>query len=917
MRATAIAANISASSVARQFHRVLLLSALFVTASLNSWAQIVVSPASVTFTTKQVVGTTSTSKPVTITNNGATAQAVNIVMSGDFTETDNCAGSVAGGGGTCTANIFFSPTLIGSISGAATIVHPSKNLLAFVGLTGTGLAPVTIAPASLSFGAVAIGTTSATKTFKITNNSPAAINVTGITPSSDYTVTNTGTCLSAALNHAASCTVTVSVTPTSPVDNGAIIVTDNAPNGIPIVVKLSATGTGGATTPISLSKTSLVFKVVTGGISASQTITVTNTSASALTMGTITASSDYAIVNNLCPSSLAAAATCTFGITFNPTFVGSIGGAAAVAYTGNNSPQLVNLTGSSLAPLTTTPPKQAFAAQAIGSTSTAKAIKITNNSASAVTLSSIVPSGDFQIQISGTTCSLTGGTLLAAHNCNVQIQFAPTIAGTIIGSLTVTNSSNPNPLLVALSGIGTNTTSALLHPASAPQGSSETIVITGTGTHFGASTTVSFGANITTGTVTVNGPTSASVPITIDNAAATGPRTVTITNGAEVVKPTFTVIAGVPAVTLINPNTIQPTQTESVAITGAFTTWTSGTKANFGPGIAVGGAPAGTFGPVTFNSATSLTANLVTSGATTGFRTVQIQTGSQTLTVNNGMDVQTCTATAPTILQISPLHGGTKVPLNTQVQARFSVPMDRTTFSLGNNGTTTVFFWDATTRLEVPATISVDASGTIATITPTVVLPAGRSFYTYWSYANPVKDACGNNLGGAEYYFTTAFSTDTTGPTLTGTSPVNSDTNIALNAPVVLQFDTPIDPITAQTGFYMQTGGNTVAGNFTYSTDDKTVTFTPVSPLTASTSYTVSYSSQITDTTGTPLTNPGSFTFTSGTSSDTTAPQVTSVDPPNNTFGVGVNVTPHLTFSEPVNELTIPPALNLYYEYFN
>src|SRR6202521_2379643 len=615
MRVTAIAANTSASSVGRQFHRVLLLSALFVTASLNSWAQIVVSPASVTFTTKQVVGTTRASKPVTITNNGATAQAVNIVMSGDFTETDNCAGSVAGGGGTCTANIFFSPTLIGSISGAATIFDPSKNLLAFVGLTGTGLAPVTSAPASLSFGAVAIGTTSATKTFKITNNSPAAINVTGITPSSDSTVTNTGTCLSGPLNHAISCTVTVSVTPTSAVDNGAIIVTDNAPNGIPIVVKLSATGTGGPTTPISLSKTSLVFKVVTGGISASQTITVTNTSASALTMGTITASSDYAIVNNLCPSSLAAAATCTFGITFNPTFVGSIGGAAAVAYTGNNSPQLVNLTGSSLAPLTTTPPKQAFAAQAVGSTSTAKAIKITNNSASAVTLSSIVPSGDFQIQISGTTCSLTGGTLLAAHNCNVQIQFAPTIAGTIIGSLTVTNSSNPNPLLVALSGIGTNTT--VLNPASAHQGSSETIVITGTGTHFGASTTVSFGANITTGTVTVNGPTSASVPITIDNAAATGPRTVTITTGAEVVKPTFTVIAGVPAVTLINPNTIQPTQTESVAITGAFTNWVSGTtKANFGPGIKVGGAAAGTFGPVTVNGPTSLTASLVTSGAT-------------------------------------------------------------------------------------------------------------------------------------------------------------------------------------------------------------------------------------------------------------------------------------------------------------
>jgi hypothetical protein len=920
MRVTAFSVNTSASSVARQFHRVLLLSALFVTASLNSWAQIVVSPASVSFTTKQVVGTTSASKPVTITNNGATAQAVSIVMSGDFTETDNCAGSVAGGGGTCTANIFFSPTLIGSISGAATIVDPSKSLLAFVGLTGTGLAPVTTAPASLSFGAVTIGTTSATKTFKITNNSPAAINVTGITPSSDYAVTNTGTCLSQPLNHAASCTVTVDVTPTSLVDNGAIIVTDNAPNGIPVVVKLSATGTGGAATPISLSKTSLVFKVVTGGISATQTITVTNTSASAVTMGTTTASSDYAIVNNLCTGSLAAAGTCTFGITFNPTFVGSIGGSAAIAYTGNNSPQLVNLTGTSLDDLTDAPTKLAFASQAIGTTSTAKAIKITNNYSSAIALNSVGTSGDFQIQTSGTTCSLTGGTLAAAHSCNVQIQFAPTVAGSIIGALTVANAGSPNPLLVALSGTGTGSSvSALLNPASAHQGSSETIVITGTGTHFGPTTTVNFGADITPGTLTVNGPTSASVPITIDNVALIGSRNVTITTGAEVVKPTFTVIAGVPAVTLINPNTIRPTQAESVSVTGAFTNWATGTTtASFGPGIAVGGGPVGGFGSVTVNSATSLTANLVTSGAAKSSNTVQIQTGSQTQTVKNGMVIQTCTTNPPTVVQIIPVANATNVPLNTLVQVQFSVPMNRSTFSLGNSGTTTVFFYDTITGLEIPGTISVDASGTIATITPSVSLPAGRQFVTYLSYQNYVQDTCGNNLPSQTYNFTTAFSNNTTGPTLTGTSPVNGDTNIPLNGnagatPMVLQFNTPVDPITAQTGFSMVAGSSPVLGNFTYSTDDRTVTFTPVSPLTTTTSYTVSYSAQVTDTAGNPLTNPGSFSFTTGATGDTNSPAVVLVDPPSGTFGVGLNVTPHITFSEPINGLTIPGALSLVY----
>ena len=923
MRATAFARNTFASSFSKQLHRVLLLSALLAIASVSSLAQITVSPASLTFAA-QLIDTTSAAKSVTITNNGASAQPIVISMSGDYTETDTCSGSIAGGG-SCTAKITFAPTLLGSIKGAATIDDNSNNLLAFVGLSGTGQAPVTAAPATVAFTGGTVGTISAAKTFKITNNTTSSVTVTNITTTNapDYTVT-TGTCLTTPLaSKGKFCTVTVQVTPTSAVDDGAIIITHNAPNGLPLVVKLTSAATGG-TSPISLSKTTLTFKTLSGTTSAAQTITVTNTSASAVTLGTITASTDYAIVNNLCTSSLAAAAKCTFQITFSPTFIGAIGGTAAIPVNSPNidSPQVIYLNGTSLANLTVAPASLTFAAQGVGTTSAAKAVKITNNSASTVTLNNVAVTGDFGIQASGTTC-LTGGTVLAGKTCTLEVLFSPTIAGAIAGAITVTNTSSPNPLIIDLGGTGTITASAVLNPASAHQGTNETIVITGTNTNFGPTTTVNFGADITTGTLTVNGPTSASVPITIDNVAATGARTVTITTGAQVVKPTFTVIAGVPAVTLINPNNIQPTQTlNGVAVTGAFTNWTkTTTTANFGPGISVGGAAAGTFGPVASASATSLTVNLVTSGAATGFRTVQIQTGSQTLTVNNGMDVETCTTTAPTILHISPANGASGMPLNTQIQAQFSVPMNRSTLSqLGNTAPATVFFWDSTTGKEVPGTISVDASGTIATITPSVSLPAGRLFYTYWSYAAYVQDACGNNLGGNEFYFYTAYSTETTGPTLTGTSPVNGDTNIPLNGnasggtPVVLQFNIPIDPISAQAGFYMETGGNTVPGNFSYSTDDRTVTYTPVSPLTASTTYTVSYSTLITDDAGNPLTNPGSFSFTTGTSAVTTGPSVTFADPPNNSFGVGLNVTPHLRFSEPVDGLTIPGAVILYYE---
>jgi len=105
-----------------------------------------------------------------------------------------------------------------------------------------------------------------------------------------------------------------------------------------------------------------------------------------------------------------------------------------------------------------------------------------------------------------------------------------------------------------------------------------------------------------------------------------------------------------------------------------------------------------------------------------------------------------------------------------------------------------------------------------------------------------------------------------------------------------------------------------VPGAFTYSTNDETVTFTPSTPLTASTVYTVNYTAQITDTVGNALTNPGNFSFTTGTSTRTIGPSVTLVDPPNGTFNVGLNIKPHVSFSEPVNELTIPAALSLSYE---
>jgi PKD repeat protein len=532
MHTNASYASTFTSPISKRFHTVLLLAALFVAGGVSASAQITVSKASLTLPST-FVGTTSASTALKVTNEGAAAQPIDIVMSGDFTETDNCSGSIAAGG-SCTANISFAPTFTGAISGAASIYNNSDSLLALVGLKGTGKAPLTTTPTSLSFTGQTIGVLSTAQTLKIANASSNSVTITAIKASADYTI-NTGTCLTAPLAGGASCTVSVQVQPTSAKDDGAIIITANAPDATPLVVKLTSAATGGPTTPISLSKTSLTFKGVSGGTSAAQTVTVTNKSASAVTMGAISASSDYAIVGNTCTGSLATGKTCTFGITFNPVFVGTIEGSAAVAYTGNNSPQLVDLTGTSEADLTAAPTKLTFSAQGVGTASTAKAVKITNNSAGAVTLRSVVSSGDFEIQGSGTTCALSGGTLAAKATCTIEVQFSPTVAGAIVGALTVTDTGSPNPLLIALAGTGTSTgftLSASPSTLNVVQGSSgtSTIAVTDIGGFTGSvslaasglpsGVTASFDPSSTTNTSILK--------LTASASATTGTATVTV-----------------------------------------------------------------------------------------------------------------------------------------------------------------------------------------------------------------------------------------------------------------------------------------------------------------------------------------------------------------------------------------------------
>jgi hypothetical protein len=112
------------------------LSGTGVTAPLAS-----ISPASLTFGS-QLVGTGSASQAITLGNaaNAGLLTVSSIAASGDFSATNNCGGSVAGGAN-CTVNVTFTPTAEGQRTGTLTVTDNNNGVTGStqtVSLTGSG-----------------------------------------------------------------------------------------------------------------------------------------------------------------------------------------------------------------------------------------------------------------------------------------------------------------------------------------------------------------------------------------------------------------------------------------------------------------------------------------------------------------------------------------------------------------------------------------------------------------------------------------------------------------------------------------------------------------------------------------------------------------------------------------------------------
>ena len=296
---------------------------------------VALSATSLTFAA-QKVGTSSASQGATLTNEGSGPLTFSIISaSGDFGQTNNCPVSPASlaAGGSCILTVTFTPTASGNRKGTLTINDNATASPQTVSLTGTGLeGQVSLSASALSFSG-SLGVTTSSQTVTLTNTGNGALTISSlaaITPFADTT-----TCPVSASTLAASASCIISVTFTAGVVGttyGSVTISDDG-QGSPQIVGLTGS------TSVSFSAPQ-----VAGTTSAPQTITLTNASASAVTISGLSATGDFAVASNTC-GTLSPGGSCSPMVTFKPTAGGTRTGSLVITDTSPGSPHMVALSG--------------------------------------------------------------------------------------------------------------------------------------------------------------------------------------------------------------------------------------------------------------------------------------------------------------------------------------------------------------------------------------------------------------------------------------------------------------------------------------------------------------------------------------------------------------------------------------------
>src|SRR5205814_321872 len=428
--------------------------------------QLTVTPSSITFGSVPV-GTTQT-QSATLANSGGSSLTISqaTVNGNGFTLSGLTMPLTLGAGQSVVVNVSFTPPAGGPDSGSialgcvvSTQGHNGKghggglagtNSTVMVPVSGTGMTAgqLVATPASVSLGNVQVGTNQ-TQQVTITNSGGTIVTISQATTiGTGFSASGLALPLALAAGQSQSFTVTFAPQVAGTV-SGSISLASDATNPT-LSILLSAT----AVTPGSLvsNPSSLSFGNVQTGTSQTLSATLTNSGGSSVTITQANVSGSGFSVSGV-PATLAAGQSANFNVTFAPQSSGAVTGSVSIVSNASNSTLKITLSGTGATPgiLSASSQTLSFGSVQVNGSAT-QSETLTNTGGSTITVSQANVSGGSGFSISGLNLPLT---LIAGQSFTFGTTFAPTSAGSVTGTTSLTSDASNSTLTISLSGTGT------------------------------------------------------------------------------------------------------------------------------------------------------------------------------------------------------------------------------------------------------------------------------------------------------------------------------------------------------------------------------------------------------------------------------------------------------------------------------
>ncbi len=296
----------------------------------DSSPQLTVSAASLSFgsvtlntaTTQSLTLTSTGTSPVTVNSAAITGAGFSIAQS--FPVTLNPSQAL-------TLQVQFDPTTAGALTGQLTITSNSTTgstaqiALSGAGTTGSGpqsTPQLSVSASSLSFGSVTVNTTATQYlTLISTGTSPVTVNSAPIT-GAGFSIAQS---FPVVLNPSQSLTLQIQFDPTTAGTlSGQLTVNSNSTSGSTIQVALAGTGTTAPSPQLSVSAPSLTFGSETVNTGTTQSLTLTSTGTSPVTINSVTIIGSGFSISQTFPVTLNPSQTLTLQVQFDPTTTGTL-----------------------------------------------------------------------------------------------------------------------------------------------------------------------------------------------------------------------------------------------------------------------------------------------------------------------------------------------------------------------------------------------------------------------------------------------------------------------------------------------------------------------------------------------------------------------------------------------------------------